>query len=205
MGLKETLLGLLTNRPSSGYTLHKTFFEPMRPALSQIYRALVDMSNDNLVEFTRVHSEKSPSKNIYSITEKGEEVLQSYLKRHVNVQPIREPTVQKIWYGDLINNGDVINSLKAFRDQRKREAEYYQQKARGMIDKRMGSGRNTLAQLYRDLVFDYVQKRSDCELKWAEDAIHQVLGAYGEYDAGNGGTRKYRKDKAPKTKKGQQQ
>ena len=53
MALKHVLLANLAYRPMTGYALHKIFFEPVRPELSQIYRALSELVSQGLVEFGR--------------------------------------------------------------------------------------------------------------------------------------------------------
>lgn len=79
MAFKHLILGIVAQQPSSGYRIRRVFYAPSRPALSQIYRTLSDLADEELVEYKVVSQEKKPSKNVYSITNKGQALLAEWL------------------------------------------------------------------------------------------------------------------------------
>lgn len=79
MSINYAILGLLYNQTLSGYDLKKAFqdlpFMPWSGNNNQIYKALVQLLEQDLVKKEVQHQECAPTKNNYSITDKGKEAL----------------------------------------------------------------------------------------------------------------------------------
>ena len=175
MALKHVLLGFLTFKPSSGYTLHKLFFEPVRPMLPQIYRALNEMNSEGLVEFDRVQQQTLPARNVFRLTQAGRVELENWIVGPSEVPPMREAMVQRVWFGSVVKQEDLITNIKTYIDKKKQEIEYYNTTGRenaGRSEKK-GYG-SPLDRLYWRLYVDYVRRRGNAELEWAEDVIRQI-------------------------------
>jgi DNA-binding PadR family transcriptional regulator len=84
-GIRHFILGLLTQQPMSGYDI-KRFLKSLSwlidvPSLGSLYPSLHALLKDGLVTVEVVAGQDRPSRKIYSITEAGEEALQTWLKQ----------------------------------------------------------------------------------------------------------------------------
>lgn len=83
MTIQYAILGLLAQKPLSGYDIKKTMQEV--PYLywsgnnNQIYKPLLQLLGQKAVTYETWHREGSPSKKIYSITDEGREMLRQWL------------------------------------------------------------------------------------------------------------------------------
>ena len=200
MALKHVLLGLLSLKPSSGYSLHKFFFEPGRPMLPQIYRALNDMYAEGFVDFDRVEQKKLPARNVFRVTPAGRAELEKWVEGPSSVPPFREAIMQRVWFGSVAKNEGITANIKAYIEKKKEEIEYYHNKGRELSEKSLKRGYGgPLDKFYRNLAFDYIQRRGKVELEWAEDAIRQIANLNPE-DVGMGGTGGKKRGRVTKAK-----
>lgn len=83
MSIQLAILGILSWKPSTGYELKKIFehssFMYWSGNNNQIYKALMNMQNEDLVTCEVIHQDNSPFKKIYTITEEGLEKLKKWL------------------------------------------------------------------------------------------------------------------------------
>ena len=176
MALKHLLLGFIHQKASSGYSLHKRIFEPIQPTLSQIYRALNDMAAEGLVDFDRVEQKKLPARNVFYITGAGLEELRRWIRERGELSPIREPFLQLLWFGSVVDKEDVIAKIQTYIDSKKIESQYYEVEATKSTQGVRKTRVSKLTKLYRELVFDYVRLRISTELGWAEAAKQRISG-----------------------------
>ena len=186
MALKHVLLGLLAYKPSSGYSLHKMFFDPARPMLSQIYRALNEMYAEGIVDFERVEQKKLPARNVFHLTKAGRGELDKWIRKPWAVGSIREPFVLILWFSRLVKKEDIIENVKTYRDKKKDELEYYNSDAKGRVQKSWKGYGNPLDKFYWDLAFDYIQRRGTAELEWAEATIKRISNLKTEHGIDTG-------------------
>lgn len=174
MNLKYVLLGLLKYWPSTGYSLQKRFFKPVSPTLSQIYRTLKEMSNEGLVKSDRIQQEKLPARNVFRITEDGYNELEQWLRESWKLSPIRDTSVQKLWFASLTSGEYILPNIESYKDKRKEELEYYEHEVRKVVDKNIKAYGGPLEQLYWNLALDYIQRRGRAEIEWAEAAMERI-------------------------------
>ncbi|MBM3182665.1 MAG: PadR family transcriptional regulator, partial [Chloroflexi bacterium] len=161
--------------PSSGYSLHKDIFVPMKPTLSQIYRTLNDMSTEGLVESDRVEQKKLPARNVFHITESGYDELRQWIRAKSELAQIREPLLQILWFGSVVDKEDILSKVRAYIEEKKGELQYYEAEATKSGRKVKKTQASTLDVFYQNLVFDYIRRRSKVELEWAEVAAQLIL------------------------------
>ncbi|MBM3143031.1 MAG: PadR family transcriptional regulator [Chloroflexi bacterium] len=174
MSLRNHLLGLIANRPRSGYSLHKSFFEPVRPALSQIYRTLTDMCQEGLVDFERVEQEKLPDQKVYCITEAGRAELDRWLKEPVPLKTGRDRFVAQLWFSSLLDKAEVINNINTYADDVRRQIEWFDGEARRLAKKGVQSSDNQTNELYWNLAIDCSIAQMEAWLKWADNALKRL-------------------------------
>ena len=174
MPLKYLLLGLLSDEPRSGYALHKSFFGPLRPALSQIYRLLAEMADGGLVHFSKVEQEKLPAQKVYRVTEAGEADLDSWLRKPVRPSLHREAFLSQLWFSSRIDKENVINNIMAYADEVREQLEWYKTEARNIVEKAAESSNNPAGGFYWNTAIDCGVAQLEALLKWADDAIKKV-------------------------------
>ncbi len=121
-----TILGLLSINKMSGYDIKKAVNEFLpyiwNESYGQIYKELKILLAEDFVIKERVPQENKPDKNVYTITEKGMEILRSYLENSKsNKILIRNELMLKFLFGfnlsfeqnikklaDMKNKNDVI-------------------------------------------------------------------------------------------------
>ena len=200
MALKHVLFGLLSLKASSGYSLHKIFFEHGRPMLPQIYRALNEMYAEGLVDYSRVEQKKLPARNVFRVTRAGRAELEKWVRGPSAVPPIREAIMLRVWFGSAVKKEALAANIKAYIEKKKEEIEYYDDTGRELAEKSLKKGYGgSLDRFHRNLAFDYIQRRGKAELEWAEDAIRQIANLNTE-DVGMGGTGGKKRGRATKAK-----
>lgn len=174
MGLKHILLGLLANKPGSGYTLHRRFFVVLRPALSQIYRTLAEMTDEGLVTFEKIDQEKLPAQKVYFITETGIAVLDHWLRSSLEPKVGRDMFAAQIWFGSRIGKEDMIKKIKAQAEKTKRHLRRAKTETRRKIEKGAQSSGNELDEFFWNMSTDCLLVQAEAWLKWADDAIQKL-------------------------------
>lgn len=101
--MKYLFLSILSKKPTHGYDLHQTYetlFSHALPPLNagQIYTTLSRMERDSLVQKYAVEQEGKPDKQIYELTEKGQQVLEEWFGT-----PISGPRIKDNFYMKLIS------------------------------------------------------------------------------------------------------
>lgn len=177
MSLKYALLGMISEKPGSGYTLRKRFFSYLKPTLSQIYRTLADMTAEKLVDFNKVDQDNAPNKKVYFITESGQKELNRWLQETMSTNWLTQrqviPYLTQIWFSYRVNPDAAIKNLEAYKAelvQRNKwvevEAEYLNKKSR--VSK-LGKER-----FFRDLAIKGSYMQLEAIINWMDYAIDQI-------------------------------
>ena len=114
MSIKFAILGILSWKPSTGYELKKIFEESSFLYWSgnnnQIYKALIKMEDENLVTNEIIHQDNSPSKKIYTITEKGLKELKEWVASSPEAPEIKKTFLVQLAWSDMLSD-DELNEL----------------------------------------------------------------------------------------------
>ncbi|GAC1470133.1 MAG: transcriptional regulator PadR [Ktedonobacteraceae bacterium] len=105
--LGYALLGLLAREPCSGYDLGRQMKAPVgfywHARYSQIYPELAKLEAAGLVTFEVVAQQDLPAKKVYTITEKGREVLIAWITAPIDPPALRDELLLKtssLWLAD---------------------------------------------------------------------------------------------------------
>ena len=172
--LKYWILGMLVKKPRSGYALRIKTFEPLRPDLSQIYRSLAQMVKEGLVSFDKVEQDKLPPQKVYSVTPKGHKELQDWLRKPLLSQIERDPFLTQLWLSSYIGKQYVINNIKTYANEARKQKKWLQSEAKGIVHKSAEASDNRIDELYRTLVIDGDIAQLEARIAWAEEAIKQI-------------------------------
>ncbi len=118
MSLENGILGYLSMKPLSGYDIKKLFnmsaayFWPADQA--QIYRTLKSLERDGLIEVSGFAQNAGPSKTLYTITERGREVMRNWLLNPTLSDFVaRLPFLVQLFFSGALNREELLNFIDA--------------------------------------------------------------------------------------------
>lgn len=109
------LLELLSYRSLTGYDLNKRFGASLvffwHATHTQIYRELKRMEREGWVVSRREIQDGRPNRKVYSITDKGREVLVAWLKTPSSLQQPKDEMLMKVFGFGLIPPHEAVEQL----------------------------------------------------------------------------------------------
>jgi DNA-binding PadR family transcriptional regulator len=132
MSLRYALLGLLTEKPLSGYDLSKMIEESQelfwKASTSQIYRELAKLSEDGSVEVSVEQQEGRPNKKVYYCTDSGKSAFRTWLMEQSDANINRVEFLVRTFFFDKLPAEEAVEIILAWRRQHEeklREMENY--------------------------------------------------------------------------------
>ena len=126
MSLKYVILGLLLYKNRTGYQISKTmnrsteFF--WHASQSQIYPSLKKLKSEGLVDIEHVWEKSKVAKIVYSITDKGRDVLVKWLRKTPDIHQLKDEFFFQLFFSkDLICDEELLKKIR-------HEKEYHQHK-----------------------------------------------------------------------------
>jgi PadR family transcriptional regulator, regulatory protein AphA len=179
MSLKFALLGMIAEKPGSGYTLRKRFFSNLKPTLSQVYRTLADMTQEGWIDFKKVNQDNAPNKKVYYIKEDGEQALNRWLE---DAMPSKEwrtqrhflPYLTQIWFSYRINPEEVLSNLETYKAELLNRIEWITVESK-KIAKPKSSRNKGKEILFRELAIKGSTMQMDAIIKWMDYAKDKIL------------------------------
>jgi len=174
MSLKHGLMGLLSQKPMTGYDLDKEFnaslgyFWPAQ--YSQIYAELDKMEKKGWLASQRVVQEDKPNKRVYTMTAEGKVEFMDWLSTPEadmkNSFSIKSAFLIRLFFANNTGKGQVLDMLRTFQEVcNSRRVEY--DKAKESI---IEDGDND----YVKLTVLYGEMMNQTRLAWAEKAIAHI-------------------------------
>jgi PadR family transcriptional regulator AphA len=121
MSIRHAILGFLSWTPLTGYDLKKLFADSEVLYWSgnnhQIYRALVELHDENLVTRDIQQQENRPARKIYSITEKGLAELRDWLHSTPELPQLRDPFLIQLAWADQLSAGELETLLGTYEEE----------------------------------------------------------------------------------------
>lgn len=118
MNLSHTILGFLSWRPSTGYDLKKMFvnspFVYWSGNNNQIYKTLIDLHKEGLVKSVVEHSEKSPLRKVYTITDQGAAELRRAILLPPGPPRYRNEFLLQLAWADQLEPSALDNLLEDY-------------------------------------------------------------------------------------------
>lgn len=190
MSLEHAILGLLSQRPRSGYDLKTRCFDTQLSPLwaadqAQIYRTLERLREARLVSVTRKRQTGRPDRRIYEITRPGVEALGAWLATPLSPPPHRDPFLLQLYFGADSSDDSLLGVLEARRTMHQSSLERLRGGAEELArDETLSDREQTL----RQTAFDGAILRERATVEWLDDCIHAVReGALaGSSDQGTG-------------------
>lgn len=165
MNIQHAILGLLRNQSLTGYEMKKAMQKS--PIIywsgnnSQIYRALAELEDEGFVSVEVKHGEASPTKKIYTLTDRGREELHRLTLGFPEVPDIRKTFLMQLVFGGNLAKPELESLL-----------EHYSGEIKGMalsIQHEVPSGRSTpYESAIQELVMDNIRQMYESELRWID-------------------------------------
>lgn len=169
MSIKYAILGILSCKPLTGYDLKKiiqdTPFMYWSGNNNQIYKSLVELLDEGFVTSEVRHQESSPSKKIYTITEKGLAALKKWVLSSPEPPEFKKAfLIQLAWAGQL--NADEFNDLlTGYENEIKTQIIIHQEKKRR---KAFSPGRTPKESYLWDMIYENIISSYKNELDWIQ-------------------------------------
>ena len=175
MDLRDTILGLLSWRPASGYDLKRIISDSevfyWSGNNNQIYKSLLELQSEGLVTHKVQIQESLPVKKIYSITDKGMSELHQHLLAAPEVPELRKGFLIQLAWAETLSVEEIQTLLKAYEDEIANRLQIYQAQVA-----KPGSGpRRSKREIYlwkritENLIVTY-----QAELDWVRQTAHEI-------------------------------
>ena len=118
---KYAVLGLLANRPGSGYDIKKRFEDYVgkfwSESYGQIYPIAKDLVEEGFATCSTEHTTGRPDRYVFSITEKGLEELKKWLVKSPDPHKERLEVLLRLMCGAHISIEENIRLVQRFKDE----------------------------------------------------------------------------------------
>lgn len=170
---KYAVLGILTMRPMSGYDIKKAIDSSIahfwNESFGQLYPALKKMTDEGLVLMAN-QQQGIKTKIVYSITDRGREILKEWLALSPEKEQIRVESLLKIFFG---YNMDIDVTIKHIKEM---EENFKLQRAvlKGIIKEIEGYRDEKHSHIFPILTAEYGVMYYETCLKWTAHAIEKL-------------------------------
>ncbi|MFG2713579.1 PadR family transcriptional regulator [Streptomyces goshikiensis] len=169
MSLRHALLGLLSDRPSSGYDLMKLFDTTLanvwRATQSQVYGELTRMTDAGFID---VSAEGPRGRKEYSLRPEGRTELQRWLTTPAQPQPLRSEWMLRVFFLGLLPSEQAREQLARIAEEEDEQIAELE----GLLGSREWTG-DRLSVSGR-LVLEYGLRGSAMKREWARWALDQI-------------------------------
>jgi DNA-binding PadR family transcriptional regulator len=173
---KYALLGVLSLMSGSGYDIKKfcdsSISHFWNENYGHIYPVLQKMEQEELITKQVEQTEGRPSKNVYSITEKGRKQLEEWLMLPVEPEPFRSELLLKIF---LSANIPVENIIKKFQQIKKESEETLSRylEFENLIKTKNENASKKILVLWLTTL-NYGKHSAEAKLKWCEETLKNL-------------------------------
>jgi len=165
VNIQHAILGLLRNQSLTGYEMKKAMQKS--PIIywsgnnSQIYRTLAELEDEGFVSVEVKHGEASPTKKIYTLTNRGREELHRLTLGFPEVPEIRKTFLMQLVFGGSLTKPELESLL-----------EQYSGEVKGMalsIQHEAPSDRSSpYESAIQELVMENILQMYESELRWID-------------------------------------
>jgi PadR family transcriptional regulator, regulatory protein AphA len=185
MTLPYLLMGLLREKPLSGYDLCRQFTTTIShfwtTDQSQVYRAMYRMVEQGWVEAEVVAGHNAPNKKVYHLTEAGRTALHAWLQTPYEDDPPREGWLGQIFFADALSDEEVKHLLQLYADHLRIQLDELQALHQALLTA-LGGDTLPRPEFFRFATLEYGVARHRFELEWIESLLQRlpVIEVYDE-------------------------
>ncbi|MCD9024704.1 DUF4180 domain-containing protein [Cohnella silvisoli] len=176
MSIQLAILGILSWKSSTGYELKKIFedssFMYWSGNNNQIYKALMNMENEDFVTSEVVHQDNSPSKKIYTITEEGLNELKKWLVSSPEAPEIKKTCLVQLAWSDMLSNQELSEVLSKYENEIKLQLIMQKEKYRRALH---SPNRSTRESLIWEMISENIISTYNNELNWVRETRQKLF------------------------------
>jgi PadR family transcriptional regulator, regulatory protein AphA len=173
---KYAILGILSNRSGSGYDIKKMCDSSIghfwNENFGHIYPVLQKMEEEELITKEVKKTEGRPSKNVFSITEKGKKELEKWLMLPIEKEPTRSELLLKIFLSKDIPTKNIMETIQKEKEDAKKNIQKYLE-----IENFLNSGEFQVEKKNLVLWLSTIRfgKHADeMKIKWCEETLEDL-------------------------------
>lgn len=173
---KYALLGVLNTMSGSGYDIKKfcdsSISHFWNENYGHIYPVLQKMEKEGLITKQVEQTEGRPSKNVYSITEKGREELKNWLLSPIENEPHRSELLLKIFWSKDIPVKNIIENIENEKEECKSNLQHYRE-----VENFLKSNKHEIGEKNRTLwliTLNFGVHDEEAKIKWCEETIQTL-------------------------------
>ncbi len=177
MSLPHALIGLLLDRPMTGYDLKLLFDKELNsfwPAqMSQIYRELGTLEAKELLDSKVEVQETRPDRKVYSVTSAGKQVFAEWLNRFPAslLSPTRDEFALRVFFGSRLSRDEMQFQLRRFIREKQSEIATFSMLERNV---ETSSRKNPEQAMYRRMTLRRSNIVAEALVLWAEDCLEEL-------------------------------
>lgn len=177
MSLPHAILGLLMDRPMTGYDLKLVFDKELNsfwPAqMSQIYRELGTMEAKEWVDSRIEVQETRPDRKVYTITPAGRQVFSSWMNQFPPslMSPTRDEFALRVFFGGRSNREEMLFQLRRFIREKQSEIAAYSNLERNY---EAATKKKSDQAAYRRMTMRRSSIVAEALVLWAEDCLEEL-------------------------------
>jgi DNA-binding PadR family transcriptional regulator len=172
MNIKHVMLGLLSLEPMTGYDIKKAMQKsPLTYWTgnnSQIYRALAELQDDDLVTAEVIHAGAAPTKKRYTITNWGRQELRDLSLAFPELPELRKPFLLQLSFGRDLSRENIEDLLNR-----------YEGELKGLLltlgDQALPEESTEFESALRRLIAANVRKFYEDEIDWVREVRREAL------------------------------
>ena len=173
---KYALLGILSNKPGSGYDIKKMCDSSIghfwNENFGHIYPMLQKMEEEELITKEIKQAEGKQTKNIYSITEKGKEELEKWLMLPIEKDPMRSELLLKIFLSKDILTRNVMEKIQKEKMDAENNFEKYSEIESFLKSNKVQIDKKNLV-LWLSTI-RYGKHSEESKIKWCEETLESL-------------------------------
>lgn len=171
MSINYAILGMLSCKPLTGYELKKIMQESSFMHWSgnnnQIYKALLELNDQDFVTGEVHHQESSPSKKVYTITEAGVSELKKWSQSRPEAVEMKRSFLVQLAWADLLKDEELEALLNQYEQEIKGQLLMEEKKAQTGFFK---EGRTPRETILWGLINESILMSYQAELDWVNKA-----------------------------------
>lgn len=139
---------------------------------NQIYKALLNLENEDLVTSEVVHQDNSPSKKIYTITEEGLKELKKWLVSSPEAPEIKKTFLVQLAWSDMLSNQELSDVLSKYENEIKLQLIMQKEKYRRALH---SPNRSTRESLIWEMISENIISTYNNELNWVRETRKKLF------------------------------
>ncbi len=175
MSIKFAILGILSWKDSTGYELKKIFEGSSILYWSgnnnQIYKALSQMQDQELVKSEVIHPDNSPSKKIYTITDEGLRELKEWVMSSPEAPEIKKSFLVQLAWSNMLSNQELNDLLIRYENELKTQLIMEQEKIRRALH---SPNRNARESFIWEMISKNIISTYNNELNWVQETQQKL-------------------------------